>query len=714
MTQQVIAGLRFVPVAPWWLVALLAVVCIAALAVAAWRRAPGTAWRGLAFLVLILWLAGPRVIQETRTALPDIGLLVIDQTASMTVGDRAALVARARRALEADAAHTQGLELRTVTVPEAGQDGTHLFAAIDRALAGIPHDQLAGIVAVTDGQVHDAPKTWRYGVPLHVLLTGAGEETDRRLRLIQAPGYGVVGKSVTLRVAIDDLGVAHPAAAAMLTIRRDGDPPVRESVPVGVAHDIKIPISREGPSVVELSVDKLPGEISTLNNRVALEINGVRDRLRVLLISGEPHVGERTWRRLLKSDPSVDLVHFTILRPPEKDDLTPLNELALIAFPTHELFVDKIGEFDLIILDRFQNRGILPPPYLQNIADYVRRGGALLMSVGPEFGGPATLDDTALQQILPAHPLRGPDGEPDAADVVNGAFRPSVTPLGTRHPVTADLPGWHASGPPDWGPWYRYDAVEDARGEVLLSADAGPGQPPAPLLVLDRVGKGRVAELLSDQIWLWSRGHMGGGPQAELLRRLAHWLMRQPALEENALTARMAPGGTAGPQLTIGRTSTEDAPPPMVTVTAPDGTRRSVTLHATGPGRGAASLPAAAPGVWQVSDGTRVAYAAGNLANPREIADLRATASVLRPLAGQSGGSLHWLAAAHAPYRAAGAPELRRTEPGRATAGAGWIGLPERGAHVVTALATIPLLPGWLALLLLLGLVIFAWWREAA
>ena len=716
MNQQVIAGLRLAPVAPWWLIGLLAALCVASLAAALSRRAAGSAWRGLAFAVLLGWLAGPVVIQETRTALPDIGLLVIDQSASMSVGGRAALAERARAALQADADRQPGLELRTVVVPEGGQDGTHLFAAIDRALSGIPRAQLAGIVAVTDGQVHDAPKAWRYGVPLHVLLAGRGEETDRRLRLIEAPGYGVVGKSVPLRVVVEDLGANDAGAAATLTIRHDGDQPVQESVPVGVPHDIEIPVTREGPSVVELSVDKLPGEVSSLNNRVAVEINGVRDRLRVLLVSGEPHVGERTWRRLLKADPSVDLVHFTILRPPEKDDLTPLNELALIAFPTRELFQDKIGEFDLIILDRFQNRGILPMPYLENIADYVRRGGALLVSVGPEFAGPASLDDTPLHDILPAHPLRGADGEPSSDAVVDGAFRPLVTALGGRHPVTAGLPGWHDGAPPDWGPWYRRIAVEDAGGEALLSAAPGDA---APLLLLNRVGKGRVALLLSDQIWLWSRGHMGGGPQAELLRRVAHWLMRQPALEENALNARVSPtegvsGALGGGRLTVTRTSTDAAVPPPVTVVAPDGSRSTLALRQSGPGRAAASLPAAMPGVWQVSDGARTAYAAAEIANPREIADLRATAAVLGGLARASGGSLHWLAADAAPWRATGAPALRRTETGRATSGAGWIGLPARGAHVVVALATVRLLPDWLALALLVGLVILAWWREAA
>ena len=132
--------------------------------------------------------------------------------------------------------------------------------------------------------------------------------------------------------------------------------------------------------------------------------------------------GERTWRRLLKADPAVDLVHFTILRPPEKDDLTPLNELALIAFPVRELFQVKMRDFDLIILDRFANRGILPPAYLRNIADYVRDGGALLLSAGPEFAGP---DQPG------AHPARrraaGPARRRAASAVAEGPFRPAVT-----------------------------------------------------------------------------------------------------------------------------------------------------------------------------------------------------------------------------------------------------------------------------------------------
>ena len=691
--EQAVAALRFDPALPWWLLAALGVLCLGVLALAAARRAPGTVWRAVAFAVLLGWLAGPRLVEETRQTLPDIGLLAIDQSASMSVGDRARLTEQARQRIEAQAHGLHDLELRTIIVPEAGSEGTRLFAAIDRALADIPRARLAGIVAVTDGQVHDIPAAAGWGAPLHVLIPARGEQTDRRIRVIEAPGYGIVGKSVQIRLAVEDLGVprgllAGDPGAARLTIRRDGEAARVQSVPIGREDSIDVPIARAGPTVVELSVDGLPGEASLANNRAVVEINGVRDRLRVLLVSGEPHAGERTWRRLLKSDPAVDLVHFTILRPPEKDDLTPLKELALIAFPVRELFLLKIKEFDLIILDRFQNRGTLPALYLRNIADFVRGGGALLMSVGPEFVGEASLSAGALGAILPAV-------APEEGGVIDGAFRPGVTALGLRHPVTAELPGLNLSGPPDWGNWYRRIAPSEAHGEALMSGPDG-----APLLLLDRAGEGRVAMLLSDQIWLWSRGHGGGGPQAELLRRVAHWLMKEPELEEQALVARVDQG-----RLTVERRTTEDRPQPDIAVTAPDGTRSQLHVAELRPGRATAGMAAAAPGVWQASDGTLTAYAAAGAPDPPELADLRATATLLEPLARASGGGVHWL-------DPNGAPDLRRSEPGREASGSGWIGLQRRHDHVVTGIAATPLLPPWLALPLLLGLAVVAWRRE--
>lgn len=690
--EQVIAAVRFDPLLPVWLLMALAVLAIAIVGIGFWRRGKGTLLRLAAFAILILWLAGPRLVQETRQSLRDIGLLVVDQTASMQVNDRARLAEAARQAIEAQAAKFPDLELRTITVPEGGSNGTRLFSEIDKALADIPRTRFAGTIAITDGQIHDVPKASPGGASLNLLLAGKGEETDRRLRLIEAPAYGIVGKSVILRFAVDDLGASGHTGPATVTISRDGQAFRTESVPVGAEEQLEIPITRAGPTVVELAASPLAGEVSQLNNRAVVEINGVRDRLRVLLISGEPHQGERTWRRLLKADPSVDLVHFTILRPPEKDDRTPLNELALIAFPVRELFVDKIGEFDLIILDRFQNRGLLPLAYLANIANRVRQGGALLMSVGPEFSGAASLAATPLGTVLPGAPIRG-------NAVVDEAFRPVVSDLGQRHPVTEGLAGANPPNDPGkapaWGSWYRRIQPGPVSGEVLMRTPSG-----EPLLALDRFGEGRAALLLSDQIWLWSRGHQGGGPQAELLRRVAHWLMQEPELEENALTARVADG-----RLRIESRSTDPNPPQEVVVTDPDGKSETVTLHTDEPGRATASRLAATPGVWRVAQGSRSAYAAAGAANPQELADLRATGAMAGPLARSSNGGVHWLANEEV-------PELRRTEEGHSASGSAWIGLERRHDHIVTGVAALELLPGWVSLPVMLGLLLAAWRRE--
>jgi hypothetical protein len=691
--EQVIAALRFDPLLPVWLLAAIAAATALVCALALWRRAKGALLRILAFAMLLLWLAGPRLVRETREALPDIGLLVIDRTASMQVNDRAALTDAAQTAIRDEARQFPDLDLRTVTVEEKGDAGTLLFGEIERAEGEIPRSRLAGVVAITDGQIHDVPNSVPGGVPLNVLIPAKGEETDRRLRIIEAPGFGIVGKPVTIRLAVDDLGLPSRGAATM-TIRRDGEPPRQSTVPIGREQQIEIPITRSGPTVVELSVSPLAGEASTINNRAVVEINGVRDRLRVLLISGEPHPGERAWRRLLKADPAVDLVHFTILRPPEKDDLTPLNELALIAFPVRELFQDKIGEFDLIILDRFQNRGLLPMPYLANIANRVRQGGALLLSVGPEFSGLTSLASTPLAAVLPGGPAR-------FNAVVDEQFRPVVTDLGQRHPVTAGLAGANPPGDnrdPTWGRWYRRIQPGDVQGSVLMRSPDG-----QPLLALDRVGEGRVALLLSDQIWLWSRGHDGGGPQAELLRRIAHWLMQEPALEENALTARVNQG-----RLTVQRRSTDPTPPAPVTITDPDGKSETVPLVSAGPGQSRASLPATTPGVWQANDGAHTAFAAAGAANPPEIADLRATASVVGKLARESGGGVHWLGTS----AEMDIPAVRRTEPDRPASGGSWIGLQRRHDNIVTGVASFTLLPAWISLPLILALLVLAWRRE--
>ena len=681
--------IRFSPLLPWPVLAVLGVVCVLVLAVAAWRRARGTWARALFFAAVAVVLAGPVVAHEDRRFLPDIALLLVDRTPSMGIRDRAAIAARTEAAILAEARAVPGLVLREGAIRPG--DGTRLFAAATEASADIPRGRLAGIIAITDGENHDLPEA-ALAAPLHVLIPAAGEERDRTLRVVEAPPFGIVGQTAHVQVVVVDGGAADRGAAVTLTVATGGAAPDEIAAHVGERIDIPVPITAPGPLLLSISAAPLAGEVSDVNNHAVVRINGVRDRLHVLLVSGEPNQSERIWRRLLKADPAVDLVHFTILRLPDKDDLTPLNELALIAFPTRELFSEKIEDFDLIILDRFEDRGILPPQYLQNIADFVRRGGGLLLTAGPEFAGVGSLQDTPLGDILPAH-------VPPEGGVEEQAFRPTLTAIGRAHPVTADLAGGGtAGGAPSWGRWYRALAPDDTSGEVLMNGPEG-----HPLLVLDHKDDGRVAMLMSDQSWLWSRGEDGGGPQAELLRRVAHWLMKEPELEEERLTATVADG-----KLQIERRTLAPEAAASARVTAPDGSTASVALHADGPGRQAAVVAAAAPGIWRVDAGGKSAFAAASLADPLEWADLRATATRLAPVIRASGGSAHFLG------DGAAVPALRMVDPGDATSGDGWIGLRRNHAHVVTGVTEWPLLPPWAALPVLLLLAALAWWREGS
>ena len=352
----------------------------------------------------------------------------------------------------------------------------------------------------------------------------------------------------------------------------------------------------------------------------------MRDKLRVLLVSGEPHAGERTWRNLLKSDASVDLVHFTILRPPEKQDGTPINELSLIAFPTRELFQQKIGEFQLIIFDRYARQGVLPIIYFDNITRYVRDGGAVLVAAGPDYASQTSLWRTPLDAILPAEP----DG-----NVTDQAFRPSLTELGRRHPVTRGLDG-AASNPPNWSEWFRVVDTRNATGTTVMQ-----GPDAKPLLVLSREGEGRVALLLSDHIWLWARGFEGGGPHLDLLRRLSHWLMKEPDLEEEALRLTMS-----GRNLVVRRQTMADSVAD-VTLTSPSGASRVLKLEPTEPGVWEKSIVADELGLWRATDGKLNALVNIGPANPREFAEVTSTTDVLAPIANATGGAARRLDDGH-------------------------------------------------------------------
>ncbi len=675
------------PLLPWPAVAVLGGLAAVLVLYALLRRARGAVWRAIAAAVLVTALLNPSLIEERRDPLTDVAVLLVDDSPSQRLAGRQVqtedALAELRRELEA----LPGLETRVVRAArEADDEGTKLFGDLTAALADVSGRRVAGVIALSDGQVHDVPGSLQelgFDAPVHLLLTGRSDEGDRRLAVTEAPSYGLVGKEIRLSLRVDDLPEATPGSAAVLEVSRDGQrlPPV----PVAIGADMELPLMIEhaGPTVFELEVEAGPQELSLLNNRAVVVVNGVRDRLRVLLVSGEPYPGERSWRNLLKSDPSVDLVHFTILRPPEKQDGTPINELSLIAFPIRELFDLKLDEFDLIIFDRYRRRGVLPRAYFENIARYVEEGGALLESSGSAYAGPLSLYDSPLGRVLPGEPT---------GEVIDRGFRPTISEIGGRHPVTADLAP--SDEPPGWGRWFRTVDAVVRRGVTVMDGVDG-----RPLLVLDRFGEGRVAQLLSDEIWLWGRGFEGGGPQADLLRRIAHWLMKEPELEEEDLRATVVEGRLEVTRRTLSARAAE------VEVTMPSGATRRLALEDAGHGRWTAILAADEIGLYRVTDGTRTAFAARGSLNPREFADLRATPDLMAPIVEASGGAVHRIAES-------GIPDLRLVRPGRDTTGRDWIGLRRNDDYVVTGVERIPVLPGALTLLLALGAAMLAWWRE--
>jgi hypothetical protein len=390
------------------------------------------------------------------------------------------------------------------------------------------------------------------------------------------------------------------------------------------------------------------------------------------------------WRNLLKSDPAVDLVHFSILRPPDKQDFTPLNELALIPFPTEELFERRLDEFDLIIFDRYRRRGILQAYYFASIARRVEEGGALLITAGEAEAGIEGIHRTALAGILPAQPT---------GSVFTNPYRPAPTTLGRRHPVVRGLPS-----PERWGRWTMQVEAQATGGQTVLQGANG-----APLLVLDRAGRGRVAQLWSDQPWLWARGYDGGGPHGELLRRLAHWLMQEPELEDERLTLEPGPRGLEIVRSTLAPAVRE------IELISPSGVSSMVALGESAPGLFTGEAPAGEQGLYEARSGDLRAFAAVGPLNPREAAVLAADPDILRPFANATDGGV--VLTGEDGRRL---PEIRRVDRGARAQGGGWIGIERNGAYVVRAARASPLGPGWLWAFVGLALLMLGWRRESA
>ena len=683
-------SVAFEPLLSWgWLAAVLVPIALLALAGLFFRQR-GAWLRFAALAALAAALINPVLLDEEREPLKSVVALVVDRSQSQDIGDRQAETSAALAGLQQRLARFPQFEVRVVEAGRADaadeRTETRLFGALESAFRDVPPSRIAGAVMVTDGQVHDVPGgTQSFQAPLHALITGDEGERDRRIRFENAPRFGLVGKPLQMSYRVISTNGGQGQVDVRVSV--NGQPVSTERAVIGQPMPLEIVIPNAGRNIVELSIDEAEGEITDTNNRAIAILDGIRENLRVLLVSGEPHAGERTWRNLLKSDASVDLVHFTILRPPEKQDGTPINELSLIAFPTRELFVEKIDDFDLIIFDRYQHRDVLPILYYDYIAEYVEKGGALLIAAGPEYAGEQSIARTPLMSALPAMP---------SGQVIDQAFYPRLTDLGQRHPVTRGLEG-STSEPPHWSRWFRLVGIDRPQGEVVMK-----GPDDRPLLLLDRKGEGRVGMLLSDQGWLWARGFEGGGPHVALYRRIAHWLMKEPELEEERLVA-----GGRGMTLDVVRQTMQDDPGPA-TVISPSGKTMNLPLASSQPGVFTGSAEVDEIGLYQVGNGDLSALAHVGPVNAPEFADTISTEDVLRPPAEASGGSVRRIAS----LTGVSLPGIVPVRGSANAAGNDWIGLRTTDDSVLKSVSRVPLFGGFFGLGLLLLALGSMWYRE--
>ena len=363
--------------------------------------------RLISFIILIIIILNPVRNSSNKEYHKDLAIVVSDLTNSILETNKDKDVKAAQETLYDQLKKIQNLEIINIEInnnSEKNNNETFLFKEIDKKINNFSSDRLSSVFIITDGQIHDFNnyKSYFDSIPIHFLLVGSKNEKDRFSKVSNMPNYVLIGNKLKFDLqVIDNFNNKKIKTDFFIDSKLISS---QYLVP-NISNNITLPLNHVGKNILEIKTEVSSSEITNINNSQTFEINGVHDRLRVMLISGEPNMGLRNLRNILNSDPSVELIHFTILRPPSKRDLTPVKELSLIPFPTQELFAADISKFSLIIFDQYSLQGILPPKYLNNISNFVLNGGALLDIAGTKYLTPDSLVNSPIKEILPTEPL---------------------------------------------------------------------------------------------------------------------------------------------------------------------------------------------------------------------------------------------------------------------------------------------------------------------
>ena len=675
-------SLNFYPFIPINLLLILILLSLSVIFVGFKLKAPGNIFKATLICLILLSIANPTMVSENRENIPDTVALILDLSPSQNINNRKSIAQSTYNSIKNELEKISNLDIRLKTIN--GKKGSKLFEPLASMVGDISSDRVAGAIIITDGQIEDAPsilENYNFKAPINIILTGEKQEKDRRLIIESSPRFGIVGEEIKIDIKVEDISANTPNA--LVTINMNDEIEQSRSIPIGEVVTITMPLERAGITSLNIEVEPGKEELTLQNNKSVIEINAIRERLKVMLVSGEPNMGLRSWRNLLNSDPSVDLVHFTILRPPNKQDLTPVGELSLIPFPSRELFQANLNDFDLIIFDQYHLRGILPQFYLKNVVEYVVNGGALLDASGPAYAGPYSLSLSPLQNILPTEPT---------GDIIVQEFIPIMTKDGERHPVTANLKDNINS---NWGPWYRMVEGLTIAGDVLLE-----GPDARPLLVLNRVGQGRVAQILSDQSWVWTKSGVNKGPQADLLRRLVHWLMKEPELEENELSAKVD-----NDTILVTKNSLNLDKKPIIS-TSPDNIKEEIFLEDIGKGKQIGKILSPKEGTWKFSSGnSQISLIVGN-SNSSEYLDVRTTDNIVKPIVSYTSGSINWV------NNEKNIPKIKHIKKNTLTDNSKNIQLIKNEKYYVKNIQQSSLTPWYFVMIFSLILLFLSWYRE--
>jgi uncharacterized membrane protein len=426
----------------------------------------------------------------------------------------------------------KSLEVEDLAGLKAGEKGGDVAEAIDRLA-----NKHSMAILFSDGNLK-----WREGpskgLPLVAVPLGDPKGyKDIVIKTIQAPAMAFRGREVVIDVTVRGYGYkgltfpVHLKDGSKLITAKNvsfNDPSAEVTIPLSFTPE------ELGPHHLSIGIPPQFGESVTSNNAVNLSLKVMKDKIRILMISGSPSLSYRFMRMALKNDPSIDLLSFVVLRTPSDIINVPLQEQSLIPLPIETLFTKELKSFDLLIFDNLPSHLYLRPIYFESVKEFVKGGGSFGMIGGPFFSDEGRYQGTAIEEILPVRFIGDEDYRRETS------WRVELSRAGKDHSITR-LSSDEAYNLSLWQEMPSLDGINllvaKNSGTILLEGGQGTSQP---ILTVGHYGSGRVLVLATDYSWKWYMGMVAKGkdnwPYLRLIERMVRWLTKDPSLDSIQVT----------------------------------------------------------------------------------------------------------------------------------------------------------------------------------